>query len=121
MESSGGGKREEEDVGSYNSNNVKKARLHSTLTALLDDPILADVPKEPTLSDVDTLINLELGSAMRISVIKLDSTSFGTNAFSSTYHFPFRSQNFKKRNPSNSGQLCLERKISEFFVFCFFF
>ncbi|CBI18903.3 hypothetical protein VitviT2T_026964 [Vitis vinifera] len=76
MESSGGGKREEEDVGSYNSNNVKKARLHSTLTALLDDPILADVPKEPTLSDVDTLINLELGSAMRISVIKLDSTSF---------------------------------------------
>lgn len=89
MESSGGGKREEEDVGSYNSNNVKKARLHSTLTALLDDPILADVPKEPTLSDVDTLINLELGSAMRISVVKLDSTSFGTKCFLLYISFPF--------------------------------
>ncbi|PSS19837.1 U11/U12 small nuclear ribonucleoprotein [Actinidia chinensis var. chinensis] len=59
----------------YNSNNVKKARLHSTLAALLDDPILADVPKKPSLSDVDTLISLELGSAMRISILKLDGTS----------------------------------------------
>ncbi|KAL6982638.1 U11/U12 small nuclear ribonucleoprotein [Sarracenia purpurea var. burkii] len=60
----------------YNSNNVKKARLHSALATLLDDPILADVPKKPTLSDVDTLFCLELGSAMRISVLKLDDTSF---------------------------------------------
>ncbi|XP_071924426.1 U11/U12 small nuclear ribonucleoprotein 25 kDa protein isoform X2 [Coffea arabica] len=60
----------------YTSSNVKKARLHSTLAALLDDPVLADVPKKPTLSDVDTLISLELGSAMRISVLKLDGTSF---------------------------------------------
>ena len=67
------------DVGTgYNSNNVKKARLHSTLAALLDDPILADVPKKPSLSDVDTLISLELGSAMRISILKLDGTSIGT-------------------------------------------
>ncbi|KVI05156.1 hypothetical protein Ccrd_016473 [Cynara cardunculus var. scolymus] len=60
----------------YNSNNVKKAKLNSTLAALLDDPVLADVPKKPTLSDVDTLISLELGSAMRVSVLKLDNTSF---------------------------------------------
>lgn len=60
----------------YNSNNVKKAKLNSTLSALLDDPVLADVPKNPTLSDVDTLISLELGSAMRVSVIKMDNTSF---------------------------------------------
>ncbi|KAK0577395.1 hypothetical protein LWI29_032452 [Acer saccharum] len=66
----------EEEVGSYNSNNVQRAKLHSTLAALLDDPILADVPKKPTLSDVDTLISLEMGSAMRISVLKLDGTSF---------------------------------------------
>ncbi|KAK3231924.1 hypothetical protein Dsin_003805 [Dipteronia sinensis] len=66
----------EEEVGSYNSNNVKRAKLHSTLAALLDDPILADVHKKPTLSDVDTLISLELGSAMRISILKLDGTSF---------------------------------------------
>lgn len=61
----------------YNNNNVKKAKLNSTLAALLDDPVLADVPKNPTLSDVDTLISLELGSAMRVSVIKMDNTSFG--------------------------------------------
>ncbi|KAI3464756.1 hypothetical protein Pfo_021419 [Paulownia fortunei] len=60
----------------YNSSSVKKARLQSTLAALLSDPILADVPKKPSLSDVDTLINLELGSAMRITVLKLDGTSF---------------------------------------------
>ncbi|XAR73287.1 hypothetical protein NMG60_11007205 [Bertholletia excelsa] len=58
----------------YGSDNIKKARLSSTLAALLDDPILADVPKKPTLSDVDTLISLELGSAMRISVLKLDGS-----------------------------------------------
>ncbi|KAG8478608.1 hypothetical protein CXB51_028412 [Gossypium anomalum] len=72
------GATEEEKVMGYNSRNVKKAALHSTLTALLDDPILADVPKKPSLSDVDTLINLELGSAMCISILKLDGTSFGT-------------------------------------------
>jgi U11/U12 small nuclear ribonucleoprotein SNRNP25 len=75
MESSTKG---EENVGDY----VKKARLNSTLAALLHDPILADVPKNPTLSDVDTLISLELGSAMRISVLKLDDTSFGTLSLS---------------------------------------
>ncbi|KAG6783629.1 hypothetical protein POTOM_009290 [Populus tomentosa] len=66
----------EDEVGGYNSSNVKKAKLQSTLAALLDDPILSDVPKKPTLSDVDTLISLEMGSAMRISVQKLDGTSF---------------------------------------------
>ncbi|XP_044480266.1 U11/U12 small nuclear ribonucleoprotein 25 kDa protein-like [Mangifera indica] len=66
----------DEELGAYNSNNMKKARLNSTLAALLDDPVLADVPKKPTLSDVDTLISVELGSAMRISILKLDGTSF---------------------------------------------
>ncbi|KAK9129350.1 hypothetical protein Sjap_009837 [Stephania japonica] len=60
----------------YNSGSVKRARLQSTLSALLDDPVLSDVPKKPTLADVDTLISLELGSAMKISVVKLDGTSF---------------------------------------------
>lgn len=62
----------------YSSSSVKKARLNSTLAALLDDPILSDVPKNPSFSDVDTLISLELGSAMRVSVLKLDGTSIGT-------------------------------------------
>ncbi|XP_075507799.1 U11/U12 small nuclear ribonucleoprotein 25 kDa protein isoform X2 [Primulina tabacum] len=59
----------------YSSISARKARLQSTLAALLNDPVLEDVPKKPTLSDVDTLINLELGSAKRISVRKLDGTS----------------------------------------------
>ncbi|MFS7925349.1 hypothetical protein Hanom_Chr04g00283791 [Helianthus anomalus] len=36
----------------YNTNNVKKAKLNSKLAKLLIDPVLADVPKKPTLSDV---------------------------------------------------------------------
>lgn len=77
MESS----RREDNAGEYNRDlNVKKARLNSTLAALLDDPILADVPKNPTLSDVDTLISLELGSAMRVSVLKLDGSAFGAHS-----------------------------------------
>ncbi|KAL5557163.1 hypothetical protein UlMin_039399 [Ulmus minor] len=63
-------------VEDYKISNIKKAKLNSTLAALLDDPILSDVPKKPTFSDVDTLISLELGSAMRISVLKLDGTTF---------------------------------------------
>ncbi|KAH9616435.1 hypothetical protein KSS87_010857 [Heliosperma pusillum] len=63
--------------GGYNGENAKRARLNSTLSAMLKDPILSDVPINPTLSDVDILISLELGSAMRITVLKLDSTSFG--------------------------------------------
>ncbi|KAJ1383065.1 Ubiquitin-like domain superfamily [Sesbania bispinosa] len=67
----------------YKESKVKKARLHSLLTTLLDDPILADVPKNPTLQDVDTLLGLELGSAMRISVFKLDATSFDVTVMNS--------------------------------------
>jgi len=71
---SGSGKPEE--VAAYQSSEAKQARLQSMLAALLDDPILADVPRKPALADVDTLINLELGSAMRVTVVKLDNTSF---------------------------------------------
>ncbi|GAB2232469.1 hypothetical protein Droror1_Dr00011503 [Drosera rotundifolia] len=61
--------------GGYTRDSMKKSLLKSTLTALLSDPILADVPKNPTFTDVDVLINLELGSAMRLSVLKLDGTA----------------------------------------------
>lgn len=77
------------DVEGYQSNNINKARLQSTLAALVDDPILSDVPKKPTLSDVDTLINLELGSAMRISVLKLDGSSLGKSHNSPISSFAF--------------------------------
>uniref|UniRef100_M1BC53 Uncharacterized protein n=1 Tax=Solanum tuberosum TaxID=4113 RepID=M1BC53_SOLTU len=72
------GRKEETNISLEYSSDMKKARLHSTLVALLNDPVLADIPKNPTLTDVDTLISLELGSAMRISVLKLDGSSFGT-------------------------------------------
>ncbi|WCJ34848.1 Ubiquitin-like superfamily protein [Euphorbia peplus] len=76
MESSSKTAAAEEEEIRYNSSNVKKVKLQSTLAALLDDPILVDVPINPTLSDVNILISLELGSAMRISILKLDGTSF---------------------------------------------
>ncbi|CAA7408863.1 unnamed protein product [Spirodela intermedia] len=63
-----------EDTFGYNSSTANKARLQSMLSALLSDPILSDVPKKPTLADVDTLVSLELGSAMKISVMKMDGT-----------------------------------------------
>ncbi|KAJ6809458.1 U11/U12 small nuclear ribonucleoprotein 25 kDa protein isoform X1 [Iris pallida] len=65
-----------DDVVAYNSSSAKKARLQSMLSALLDDPVLSDVPRKPSFMDVDTLINLELGSAMRITVVKMDNSSF---------------------------------------------
>lgn len=77
MESSSKGDDSEVGGGEYDSS-VKRAKLNSTLAALLSDPILADIPKKPTLSDVDTLISLELGSAMRLSILRLDGSTFGT-------------------------------------------
>ncbi|XP_055829519.1 uncharacterized protein LOC129898838 isoform X2 [Solanum dulcamara] len=74
------GRMEETNISLEYSSDMKKARLHSTLVALLNDPVLADIPKEPTLTDVDTLISLELGSAMRISILKLDGSSFVMNS-----------------------------------------
>ncbi|CAF2126736.1 unnamed protein product [Brassica napus] len=53
----------------------KREKLKSLLSQLLADPILADVPKNPTLSDVVTLVSLEKGSAMRLSIVKLDGSS----------------------------------------------
>jgi hypothetical protein len=53
------------------------------VSTLLDDPVLADVPKNATVSDIDTLIGVELGSAMKVSILKLDGTHFGTYPFHS--------------------------------------
>ncbi|XP_010534261.1 PREDICTED: U11/U12 small nuclear ribonucleoprotein 25 kDa protein [Tarenaya hassleriana] len=66
-----------EDTGfrDYNAD-IKREKLRSVLADLLSDPILADVPRNPTLSEVVTLVSLEKGSAMRLSVVKLDGSSF---------------------------------------------
>ncbi|KAJ3681290.1 hypothetical protein LUZ60_015779 [Juncus effusus] len=64
------------ETSSYKSSETKKARLESIISTLLEDPILVDVSKNPSLSDVDTLIHLELGSAMKLTIVKMDNTSF---------------------------------------------
>ncbi|XP_019261508.1 PREDICTED: uncharacterized protein LOC109239402 isoform X2 [Nicotiana attenuata] len=79
----GEGRKEETKISLEYNTDMKKARLHSTLVALLDDPVLSDVPKKPTLMDVDTLISLELGSAMRISILKLDGSCFDVTVMNS--------------------------------------
>lgn len=63
-------------IGDYDVE-LKSEKLKSVLSHLLADPILADVPRNPTLSDVVTLVSLEKGSAMRLSIIKLDGSSLG--------------------------------------------
>ncbi|XP_037481553.1 uncharacterized protein LOC119359484 [Triticum dicoccoides] len=72
-----GASKPDEEVAAYQSSEAKQARLQSMVAALLDDPILADLLRKPPLADVDTLINLELGTTMRVTVVKLDNTSFG--------------------------------------------
>eukprot|EP00250_Pteridium_aquilinum_P035300 c9099_g1_i2 orf=704-1084(-) len=65
-------------MGSSSSGSVreynKAARLEPILATLLQDPILGDVPKNATLADIDTLISVELGSAMKLSIVKMDNT-----------------------------------------------
>lgn len=63
-------------IGDYDVE-TKREKLRSLLSQLLADPILADVPRNPTLSDVVTLVSLEKGSAMRLSIVKLDGSSLG--------------------------------------------
>ncbi|KAL6011814.1 hypothetical protein ACLOJK_002280 [Asimina triloba] len=75
MESSSSSAKPEDSI-PYGGSALKKAKLQSMLSALLHDPVLSDVPQKPSLSDVETLISLELGSAMKISLLKMDGTSF---------------------------------------------
>eukprot|EP00899_Mesostigma_viride_P020343 jgi/Mesvir1/2830/Mv13922-RA.1 len=45
------------------------------LKRLLDHPLLADVSREPTMDEIDTLIAVETGSALVVTVRKLDGTT----------------------------------------------
>jgi membrane protein YdbS with pleckstrin-like domain len=70
--------------------NREKARqqVEAILSTLLQDPILSDVPKHSlSVSDVDVLINLELGSAIRLAITKMDNTSFGYYSFEFIFAF----------------------------------
>ncbi|XP_077251631.1 U11/U12 small nuclear ribonucleoprotein 25 kDa protein-like [Tasmannia lanceolata] len=103
--SSSNSKTEDPIGGGYSSNSVKKARLQSMLSALLDDPVLADVPKKPTLADVDTLISFEMGSAMKLSVLKMDNTSFEVTVLNSATVKDLKLAIKKKTNEMEQAQL----------------
>ena len=55
----------------------RRSQFEPLVSTILDDPVLADVPKNATVADIDTLIGVELGSAMKLSILKLDGTQFG--------------------------------------------
>lgn len=61
------------DLGTY----FRRSQFEPLVSTLLDDPILADVPKNATVADIDTLIGVELGSAMKLSILKLDGSHLG--------------------------------------------
>lgn len=61
------------DLGTY----FRRSQFEPLVSTILDDPVLADVPKNATVADIDTLIGVELGSAMKLSILKLDGTQFG--------------------------------------------
>ncbi|KAG9441886.1 hypothetical protein H6P81_017740 [Aristolochia fimbriata] len=105
--SSGSKVAEEAEGVSYTcgSSELKRARLQSMVTALLDDPILADVPRKPSLSDVDTLINLELGSAMKVSVLKMDNTSIDVAVINSATVKDLKLAIQKKMNETEEVQM----------------
>ncbi|KAI4389996.1 hypothetical protein MLD38_002155 [Melastoma candidum] len=93
------------DGGGYNSDSLKRAKLLSELADLLQDPILSDLPKNPSLSDVDTLISLELGGAMRISVLKLDDSSIDVAVMNTATVKDLKLAVKKKVNESEQSQM----------------
>ncbi|KAK8957260.1 hypothetical protein KSP39_PZI000950 [Platanthera zijinensis] len=89
----------------YSNAATKKARLQSTLSALLDDPILSDVPKKPTITDVETLINLEQGSAMKITIVKMDTTYFDIVVLNSSTVKDLKMSFERRTNEIEQGRL----------------
>lgn len=51
--------------------------VEERLKILLADPILEDLPRNPSLQDVEALIAYEKGSAVRLKIVKLDGSYFG--------------------------------------------
>ncbi|KAL3683969.1 hypothetical protein R1sor_001991 [Riccia sorocarpa] len=54
----------------------RTSQFEPLLKALLEDPVLSDVPKKPTLFDIETLLGVEQGSAMKLTILKIDNTTF---------------------------------------------
>ncbi|XP_078428847.1 ubiquitin-like superfamily protein isoform X2 [Wolffia australiana] len=89
----------------YGSGVAKRMGLQSMLSALLSDPILSDVPRRPSLADVETLLSLELGSAMKISVLKMDGSSFDVAVPNSATVKDLKSAIRKKTEEMQEGQM----------------
>lgn len=58
--------------------------LEQTIHALLKDPLLGDVPKHPTVQDLDDLIALELGHAYRIHIQRSALPSISKSSIKTT-------------------------------------
>ncbi len=56
----------------------EELRLRAQLQALLADPLLADVPANPSLLEVDNLIAVENGTGFRLTLVKFDGTKVGS-------------------------------------------
>ncbi|XP_024531083.1 U11/U12 small nuclear ribonucleoprotein 25 kDa protein-like isoform X2 [Selaginella moellendorffii] len=75
---------EEQQEGYY----YRRSTSHyaALLSTLAQDPLLLpDVPDSPDLATVDALVSAELGNAMRLSVVRMDASSFGTSIATSQY------------------------------------
>eukprot|EP00252_Welwitschia_mirabilis_P016718 TRINITY_DN3703_c0_g1_i1.p1 TRINITY_DN3703_c0_g1~~TRINITY_DN3703_c0_g1_i1.p1 ORF type:complete len:165 (-),score=25.78 TRINITY_DN3703_c0_g1_i1:225-719(-) len=92
-----------EEAEGYRSS--KQTRLKSLLSTLLDDPVLKDVPRKPTVHDVETLIGLELGSAMKIFIHKMDNTVFDVAVQNSATVKDLKSAIQKKINEMEQSQM----------------
>lgn len=65
------------DPWSMEPQSAKLESLNSVVQSLLRDPLLADVPPDPELRDVELLVAHELGSAMSLTVTRGDGHSVG--------------------------------------------
>lgn len=54
-----------------------RSGYESAVYSMLEDPVLKDVPANPSVEDIDKLLAIEMGSAMKLTIKKLDGTSFG--------------------------------------------
>ncbi|OAE27918.1 hypothetical protein AXG93_3309s1150 [Marchantia polymorpha subsp. ruderalis] len=83
----------------------RTGQFEPLLAALLDDPVLADVPKKPTVADIDKLIGVELGSAMKLSILKMDNTSFDVAVLNTASVRELKAELEKKVDSMEQGQL----------------
>ncbi|KAJ7567617.1 hypothetical protein O6H91_02G155800 [Diphasiastrum complanatum] len=84
---------------------INQEQIRPLLSTLLEDPLLADVPKHPSVFDIDALISLELGSAMKLSILKMDGSTFDVVMNNSAKVRDLKATVKKRVNESEQSQL----------------